>query len=112
MAIVRLMCQIKEPLPIDALMAILEDWGTSTVFLRMEVAHVLAVKQAEEALDLLLRVLLDPEEHPWLRETLTGDLAIWGERISDELLLTLLLAKSTLFLPLPRGNMRYISRSR
>jgi len=43
MAIVRLMCQIKEPLPIDALMAILEDWETSTVFLRMEVAHVLAV---------------------------------------------------------------------
>jgi len=33
----------------------------------------------------LLRVILDPEEHPWLRETLTGDLAIWGERISDEL---------------------------
>src|SRR5258708_20996026 len=90
MAIVRLMCQIKEPLPIDALMAILEDWETSTVFLRMEVAHVLAVKKAEEALDLLLRVILAPEEHPWLRETLTGDLAIWGERISDELLLTLL----------------------
>src|SRR5258708_36844802 len=89
MAIVGLMCQIKEP-PIDALMAILEDWETSTVFLRMEVAHVLAVKKAEEALDLLLRVILAPEEHPWLRETLTGDLAIWGERISDELLLTLL----------------------
>src|SRR5258708_2080714 len=90
MAIVRLMCQIKESLPIDALMAILEDWETSTVFLRMEVAHVLAVKKAEEALDLLLRVILAPEEHPWLRETLTGALAIWGERISDELLLTLL----------------------
>jgi len=90
MAIVGLMCQIKDPLPIDALMAILEDWETSTVFLRMEVAHVLAVVKAEEALDLLLRVILDPEEHPWLRETLTGDLAIWGERISDELLLTLL----------------------
>src|SRR5260370_20352743 len=90
MAIERLMCQIKEPLPIDALMAILEDWETSTVFLRMQVAHVLAVKKAEEALDLFLRLILDPEEHPWLRETLTGDLAIWGERISDELLLTLL----------------------
>ncbi len=71
-------------------MAILEDWETSTVFLRMEVAHVLTVKKAEEALDLLLRVLLDPEEHPWLRETLTGDLATWGERISEELVLTLL----------------------
>jgi HEAT repeat protein len=90
MAIVGLMCQIKEPLPIDALMAILEDWETSTVFLRMEVAHVLAVVKAEEALDLLLRVLLDPQEHPWLRETLTGDLAIWGERISEDLVLTLL----------------------
>src|SRR5260370_3464065 len=90
MAIERLMCQIKAPLPTRALMAILEDWETSPVFLRMQVAHVLAVKQAEEALDLLLRLILDPEEHPWLRETLTGDLAIWGERISDELLLTLL----------------------
>src|SRR5260370_42200232 len=50
MAIERLMCQVKEPLPMDALMAILEDWETSTVFLRMQVAHVLAVKKAEEAL--------------------------------------------------------------
>ena len=90
MAIERLMCQVKEPLPIDALMAILEDWETSPVFLRMQVAHVLAVRSAEEALDIFLRIILDPEEHPWLRETLTGDLAIWGERISDELLLTLL----------------------
>ena len=109
MAIERLMCQVKESLPIDALMAILEDWETSTVFLRMEVAHVLAVVKAEEALDLFLRLILDPEEHPWLRETLTGDLAIWGERISDELLLTLLLAKSTVSRPFTEANMRYIS---
>src|SRR6266702_182143 len=75
---------------VQDLMAILEDWETSPVFLRMQVAHVLDVRSAEEALDLFLRIILDPEEHPWLRETLTGDLAIWGERISDELLLTLL----------------------
>ncbi len=84
-AILGLMCQIEAPLPTRALMAILEDWESSTVFLRMEVAHILAVKKAEEALDLFLRVLLDPEEHPWLRETMTGDLALWGERISEEL---------------------------
>ena len=89
-AILRLMCEIKKPLPSDTLMAILADWETSTVFLRMEVAHTLAVVKAEEALDLFLRVLLDSEEHVWLRETMTGDLAIWGERISEELLLTLL----------------------
>src|SRR5579872_2697650 len=89
-AILRLMCEIKKPLPIDALMAILADWETSTVFLRMEVAHTLAVVKAEEALDLFLRVLLDPEEHVWLRETMTGDLAIWGKRISEEILLRLL----------------------
>src|SRR6266568_4993770 len=89
-AILRLMCEIKKPLPIDALMAILADWETSTVFLRMEVAHTLAVVKAEEALDLILRVLQNPEEHAWLRETMTGDLTIWGERISEEILLTLL----------------------
>src|SRR5947208_6006513 len=89
-AILSLMCEINEPLPIDALMAILADWETSPVFLRMDVAHTLAVVKAEEAFDLILRILLDPEEHPWLRETMTGDLIIWGERISDELLLTLL----------------------
>jgi HEAT repeat protein len=90
LAILALMCQIEAPLPTRALMAILEDWESSSVFLRMEVAHTLAYKQAEEALDLFLRVVLDPEEHPWLRETMTGDLALWGERISDGLLLTLL----------------------
>jgi len=89
-AILDLMCQIEAPLPSDALMAILEDWESSTVFLRMEVAHTLAVKKAEEALDLFCSVLLDPEEHPWLRETMTGDLATWGERISEEIVLTLL----------------------
>jgi HEAT repeat protein len=90
LAILSLMCQIEAPLPINALMAILEDWESSTVFLRMEVAHTLAVKKAEEALDLFVRLVLDPEEHPWLRETMTGDLALWGERITDELPLTLL----------------------
>jgi len=90
LAILGLMCQIEAPLPTRALMAILEDWESSSVFLRMEVAHTLAVKQAEEALGLFLRVLLDAREHPWLRETMTGDLALWGERISDELRLSLL----------------------
>ena len=56
----------------------------------MEVAHTLAAVKAEEAIDLFVRLVLDPEEHPWLREALTWDLAIWKERITDELLLTLL----------------------
>jgi HEAT repeat protein len=90
MAILRLMSETRKPLPLDALMAILEDWESSTVFLRMEVAHTLAVTRAEEVLDLFIRLVLDPEEHPWLREVLTGNLALWGERISEELLLTLL----------------------
>jgi HEAT repeat protein len=84
-----LMCEIKKPLPLDALMAILADQETS-VFLRMQVAHTLCVVKAEAGLALIVRLLQDPEEHPWLRETLTGDLGIWGERISEELLLTLL----------------------
>src|SRR6266480_4352443 len=58
-AILRLMCEIEKPLPIDALMAILADWETSTIFLRMEVAHTLAVVKAEEALDLILCLVLD-----------------------------------------------------
>ncbi len=85
-----LMCEIKKPLPLEALLAILADQETSSVFLRMKVAHTLAVVKAEAGLDLILRVLQDPEEHPWLRETLTGYLSVWGERISEELLLTLL----------------------
>ncbi len=89
-AILQLMSQIKKPLPIDALMVILADAETSTIFLRMEVAHTLAVARAEEAIDLFIRLVLDTREHPWLREALTGDLAIWRERIADELLLTLL----------------------
>lgn len=89
-AILRLMCEIKKPLPLDALMAILADSETSSLFLRMEVAHTLAVTRTEEAIDLFVRLILDSEEHPWLREVLTGDLAIWGERVTDELLLTLL----------------------
>ncbi len=89
-AILRLMCEIKKPLPVDALMAILADWETSSVFLRMEVAHTLAKVQADEALGLFLRILQDSEEHPWLREAMTWDLAIWGKHISEELLLRLL----------------------
>ena len=88
--ILRLMSEIEKPLPLDALMAILADAETSTLFLRMEVAHTLAVTRAEEVLDLFVRVVLDPKEHPWLRETMTEDLTLWGERISEELLLTLL----------------------
>ncbi len=89
-AILQLMSQIKKPLPTDALMAILANSETSSIFLRMEVAHTLAVTRTEEALDLFVRLVLDPEEHPWLREALTGDLALWKERTPDELLLTLL----------------------
>jgi HEAT repeat protein len=88
-ALLSLMCEVKKPLPLDALMAILADQETS-VFLRMDVAHTLSVVKAEVGLPLLLRLLQDPEEHPWLRESLTGYLSIWKERISDELLLTLL----------------------
>ena len=90
LAILGLMCQIEKLLPIDALMTILADSETSSIFLRMEVAHTLAVTGAVEALDLCIRLVLDAREHPWLREALTGDLAIWKERITDELLLTLL----------------------
>jgi HEAT repeat protein len=89
-ALLWLMCEIKKPLPVDALMAILADWETTSVFLRMEVAHTLAVVKADEALDLFLRILQDPEEHPWLREAMTEYLTIWGKRISDEFLLRLL----------------------
>ena len=89
-AIVGLMCQMKQPLPVDALMAILADWETSTIFLRMQVAHALAVRQAKEAFELCVRLALDECEHPWLREVLTGDLALWKEQKTSELLLTLL----------------------
>jgi HEAT repeat protein len=88
--ILGLMCEIKKPLPIDALMAILTDWETTSVFLRMDVAHTLAVVKADEALDLFLRILQDPEEHPWLRESMTEDLTTWGKRISEAFLLRLL----------------------
>ena len=57
------MCEIKKPLPVDALMAILEDVETSSIFLRMDVAHTLAATCAEEACDLCIRLALDPEEH-------------------------------------------------
>jgi HEAT repeat protein len=89
-AILRLMHEIKNPLPTRALMAILGDSETSPVFLRMEVAHLLAVVQAEEALDLLLQLLADPDEEIALREVITWDLALWGERVPRALLLRLL----------------------
>ena len=71
-------------------MAILEDGQTSSVFLRMEVAQTLAATKAEDAYDLFVRLALDAREHSWLRELLTADLAVWNERLSDDLLLTLL----------------------
>ncbi len=89
-AILRLMYEIKKPLPIEALMAILGDAETTSPLLRMEVAHLLAVVQAVEALDLLLHMLQDGEEEIALREVITWDLALWGERIPGELLLRLL----------------------
>jgi HEAT repeat protein len=89
-AIVQLMYQIEEPLPIQALMTMLADRETSTLLLRMEVAHILAVVQAEEALNLLLQLLADPDEEIALREVITWDLAQWGERIPRALLLRLL----------------------
>jgi len=88
-SLLSLMCEIKKPLPLDALLAILADHETS-VFLRMQVAHTLSVVKAEAGLALILRLLQDAREHPWLREALTGYLGIWGERVPDELLLTLL----------------------
>ena len=94
-AVLRLMCEIKKPLPIEALMAILEDWETSDIFLRMEVAHTLAVTRAEEVRQLFVRLVLDPEEHPWLREVLTANLTRWKEQMTDELLLTLLADPAT-----------------
>lgn len=89
-ALLQLMCQIEEPLPTRALITILADRETSTPFLRAEVAHTLAVVQAEEALDLLLRVLADGDEDVYLREVITWDLARWKERVPRELLLALL----------------------
>ena len=71
-------------------MTILADRETSTLSQRMEVAHTLAVVQAEEALDLLLRLLADSNEEIALREVITWDLALWGKRIPRELLLALL----------------------
>lgn len=89
-AIVRLMHEINKPLPIAALMTILADAETSPTFLRMEVAHLLAGAKADEALDLLLHMLQDGEEEIALREAITWDLALWGERIPKELRLSLL----------------------
>lgn len=88
-AILELMCQIKPPLPAQALMAILADQATS-LYLRMEVSHTLAAVQAEEAIDLVLRLIQDPDEEIALREVMTGDLTFWGERIPRELRLSLL----------------------
>jgi HEAT repeat protein len=89
-AILELMGQIAAPLPTQALMAILEDRQTSSLHLRIEVAQILAHVQAEEAFDLLLRLLLDEDEDVCLREILLWDLATWGTHISDELLVSLI----------------------
>jgi HEAT repeat protein len=89
-AILDLMCLMKAPLPVDALMAILEDRETTPVLLRMGVAHTLAFRLVEEALDLFLRILMDPGEDSWLREAMTEDLTVWGERVPNEIGLTLL----------------------
>ena len=89
-AILGLMCQIKKPLPVEALMAILADRETTSVYLRMEVASTLAFVKAEESIDLVLRLIQDPDEEVCLREMLVESLATWGERISDETLLALL----------------------
>ncbi len=45
-AILGLMCQIQKPLPVEALMAILADRETTSVYLRMEVASTLAFVKA------------------------------------------------------------------
>src|SRR5260370_33114766 len=42
MAILRLMSEIEKPLPTRALIAILGDSETSSIFLRMKVAHTLS----------------------------------------------------------------------
>jgi HEAT repeat protein len=89
-AILRLMCEIVAPLPTEALMTILEDQETSSSFLRAHVAHTLAAIQAEDAIDLVLRLIADPHEEVYLREVLIGDLALWGEHIPRAFLLTLL----------------------
>lgn len=88
--ILRLMCEIEAPLPNEALIAILEDRETSSPFLRAGVAHALAVIQAKDAFDLVLRLIHDPHEDVYLREVLTWDLPIWKERVPRELLLMLL----------------------
>lgn len=90
LAILGLMCQIKGPLPISALLTILADRETSTLYLRAEVAHTLAVVKAEESIELFLRLLQDPDEDVYLREGMTEDLEAWGERIPLEILLALI----------------------
>ena len=89
-AILQLMCEIEKPLPTEALIAILEDSETSSPFLRAHVAHTLAVVRAEDAIDLILRQIQNPHEDVYLREVLIGDLALWGERVPREFLLTVL----------------------
>lgn len=85
-AIIGLMCEIEKPLPVDALMAILEDRETSSFYLRMEVAATLAYIHAEEALDLVLRLIQDEEEEIALREALVFTLPTWGEHVGNDLL--------------------------
>lgn len=86
-AILGLMGQIESPLPIEALLTILADRETSTLYLRAEVAHTLAVVKAEGSIELLLRLLQDPDEDVYLRVGIAEDLEAWGERIPLEILL-------------------------
>lgn len=88
--IVGLMCQVKKPLPIQALMAILTDRETTSMYLRMEIASTLAHVQAEESLDLVLSLIQDSDEEICLRELLVTSLGTWGERIPLPTLLTFL----------------------
>jgi HEAT repeat protein len=73
---------------VEALLTILADWETASLFLRMSVAH--ALRGVEEAFELSLQLLQDPKEHPWLREVLAGDLIVWRERLPAGFVLTLL----------------------
>ena len=88
--LIGLMCQVKKPLPVEALMAILADRETTSMYLRMEVASTLAYVRAEESLDLVFRLIQDTDEDICLREVLVASLSVWRERIPLTTLLTLL----------------------
>jgi HEAT repeat protein len=87
--LLQLMNEISRPLPTRALMAILADRETPT-FLRMGIAHTLAVAQAEEAFALLMHLLHDGEEEIALREVVVWDLPLWADRVPRDFLRQLL----------------------